>query len=53
VYPSTPEDIKTVIRSEEMSSCLHATDFSFHSEEKEVSMTLHPQTCANKIDAQD
>jgi hypothetical protein len=25
----------------------------FHSEEKEVSMTLHPQTCANKIDAQD
>jgi hypothetical protein len=25
----------------------------FHSEEKEVNMTLHPQTCANKIDAQD
>jgi hypothetical protein len=25
----------------------------FHSEKKEVNMTLHSQTCANKIDAQD
>ncbi len=29
-YPSTPEDIKTVIRTEEMSSCLHATDFRLY-----------------------
>jgi hypothetical protein len=25
----------------------------FHSEKKEVNMTLHPQTCANKIDRHD
>jgi hypothetical protein len=26
----TPEDIKTAIRTEDMSSCLHATDFRLY-----------------------